>query len=195
MVKKSSIIFPFAAPLLGFAVVTGCTSAPNPTTPTQFSSTTPSASPSAVAVPVPVPSSTAKPAELDCRTLVTPAAWTELTSNGFQPSEGFETKARSEGGDLARLLDLGGIVCQWGYPQSDATVVLGFAHVTPKQEALERAHLASHGWIASMKVDGRELWALATAEDTLGNVPGYEFRERYVRFALNAERSFQYFAV
>ena len=93
------------------------------------------------------------------------------------------------------MLDLGGVACQWGYPGSDAAVVLGFAYVTPLQATHERENLASNGWVRSIQKDGRELWALANTESMLGNVPAYEFKQGNVRFALDAESSFEYFAV
>lgn len=193
MVKKSSIILSITMPLLGLMVLTGCVSPPNPATPSQSSSKKPTTSSSTA--PVPVPSSTAETAALDCHTLVTSAAWIKLTSNGSVSNPEFETKVHGEGGDLARLLDLGGIACQWGYTGSDATVVLGFAYITPLQATHERENLASNGWVPSIQKDGRELWALANTGSMLGNVPGYEFKEGNVRFALDAESSFKYFAV
>lgn len=193
VVDKRSIIISTATPVLCFMLLTGCVSPPHSATPSQSSSKKPATS--SPTVPVPVASSTAGTAALDCRTLVTSAAWVKLTSNGLDASPEFETKVRREGGDLARLLDLGGIACQWGYPGTDAAVVLGFAYITPLQATHERENLSSNGWVPSIQKDGRELWALANTENMLGNVPAYEFREGNVRFALDAESSFDYFAV
>ena len=141
MVDKGTLIFSIATPVLCFTLLTGCVSPPHSATPSQSSSKNPATS----SPTVPVPSSTAETAALDCRTLVTSAAWVELTSNGLDASPEFETKVRREGGDLARLLDLGGTACQWGYPGTDAAVVLGFAYITPLQATHERENLSSNG--------------------------------------------------
>jgi len=192
MVNKRSIIFSIATPVLGFMLLTGCVSPPNSATPSQSSSRKPATS--SPPVPVPLPSSTAETAALDCRTLVTSAAWVKLTSNGLDASPEFETKVRREGGDLARLLDLGGIACQWGYPESDGVVVLGFAYITPLQATHERENLSSNGWVPSIQKNGRELWTLANTPSMLEYLPAYEFKEGNVRFALDVE-SLEYFAV
>ncbi|WP_187270610.1 hypothetical protein [Lacisediminihabitans profunda] len=146
---------------------------------------TPPASPS-VSSASPGPSLTPTPtASLACDTLVTPTALSRLTSGGSVFTEGFATRMREEGNELAAFLDLGGILCQWGYPESDASVVLGYSPITAAQAMAQKQRLTAEGWVAKVAPDGSESWTTTNTEKYLGNEPVYVFRPGNWRFALD----------
>lgn len=168
-------------------MLTGC--APTAPNASPALSSPPKASPKPSSSPSPTPSA------VTCDSIVTPAALLKLTSDGREANPDFEAKVRAEGGALVRLLDFGGVVCQWGIPGTDATAVIGFAYVTAAQADQECAALSASGWVASKQADGSELWAPPSLDNYLGNVPAYQFRDGSVRYALDAKSSFGDFAV
>ncbi len=138
--------------------------------------------PSASAGPSLTPGPTAS---LACDTLVTPTALSRLTSGGSVFTEGFAKRMRDEGNELVAFLDLGGILCQWGYPESDASTVLGYSLITDAQAAAQKRRLTTEGWVAKVNPDGSENWTTTNTENYLGNEPVYVFRPGNWRFALD----------
>jgi hypothetical protein len=177
--------------LLGCALLAGCT---------QVSTTEPrpSRSVNSSVSPNPAPSTSPTPTNLTaltCDSIITSTARVQLNSHGNVPNPDFQEKVRAEGGDLAHLLNFGGVACQWGQDESDATFVLAFAFVTKSQAEQERAYLSANGWASSSQTAGSELWSPTTLDNYLGNVPAYEFRDGTIRYALDAESSFGLFAM
>jgi hypothetical protein len=153
--------------------------------PTSTSPTGTSAGPFASASATPSRTPTPSPAPLACDTLVTPAALSRLTSGGSEFTEGFATRMRAEGNELVAFLDLGGIVCQWGYPDSDASMVLAYSLITDAEATAQKQRLTAEGWVAAVNPDGSENWTKTDIDSYLGNRPVYLFRAGNWRFALD----------
>ncbi|MCU1556522.1 MAG: hypothetical protein JWN09_517 [Microbacteriaceae bacterium] len=149
-------------------------------------------SPSVSASPSSAPSESPTPVALSCENIVTPAAYTDLTTGENEFSYDFETRMREENNDLVRFLDYGGVACQWGHPNSDTVVVLAYSPITEEQAVAERQYLTDKGWKQSKQADGSDTWATPDLESYLGNQPTYVFRPGNWRYALDAS-SLPYF--
>lgn len=142
--------------------------------------------PSSGAFASPSPSHTPSPtASLSCDSIVSTTASSRLTSGGSVFTPDFATRMRDEGNELAAFLDLGGILCQWGYPDSDASTVLGYSLITDAQATAQKERLTAGGWVSAVNPDGSESWTTTDTERFLGNQPVYVFRPGNWRFVLD----------
>jgi hypothetical protein len=142
--------------------------------------------PARTAQPIPSPTSSAaasappKPADT-CENIVTPAALTKLTTppNAFVPD--FTNRMRVPGSQLYRFIELGGIACEWGRPNSDIVYDLASSAITDAQASVEKATLVGLGWVASPLPAGGELFT--NPQDDLYK-PVYAFSTGRWRYAL-----------
>ncbi|MET4704247.1 hypothetical protein [Frigoribacterium sp. UYMn621] len=76
--------------------------------------------------------------------------------NEFVPD--FTGRMRAPGSQLYRFIELGGIACEWGHPNSDVAYDLASSPITDAQATVEKATLVGLGWIASPLPGGGELF-------------------------------------
>ncbi len=166
--------------LLILAGLTGCAS---PTIDAPASTPEPSASASLPPAPSPTPTR----APVTCQTLVTPTALQKLTSGGSEFTADFEEKVRSEPAvfGLRTFLDYGGIVCQWGFPNSDSVTVLAYSPLTVEQATLVRTNLLSDGWTPATQHDGSKIWTTTNLDSYMGYHPAYVVAAGSWRYVLD----------
>jgi hypothetical protein len=87
---------------------------------------------------------------------------------------------RAPGSQLYRFIELGGIACEWGHPNSDVAYDLASSPITDAQATVEKATLVGLGWIAS-PLPGGELFT-NLHEDVYK--PVYAFSAGRWRYAL-----------
>jgi hypothetical protein len=145
-----------AAALLGFALLaSGCTAddpvvGPEPTS-------TPSASASATPDPTPTP----QPVARDCLTVLPEERQAMIADQqatlGYEFSAGFAEKMRDTGRPEALIDDWGGVLCQFGEPNSDNVANYGWAQVTDDQAGALRTRLLGEGYASSAVPQGEQL--------------------------------------
>jgi len=158
-------------------LLAGCTATASPhlsTTARPAPSATASAAPSTAASAAAEPPAT-------CENIVSPAAYTELTTapNEFVPE--FTSRMRAPGSQLYRFIELGGIACQWGHPNSDVVFDLATSPITDAQAAVEKATLLRLGWTSSVS-EGAEIFTRTGVDDLY--LPVYSFSPGRWKYAL-----------
>ena len=68
---------------------------------------------------------------------------------GFVQSEDFTRRMIEEGNAIARFATYGGVLCQWGVANTDASEVYAFSSLTADQAATEQARILSEGFAAT----------------------------------------------
>lgn len=109
----------------------------------------PSASPTS-----PSPTPTATPVALGCDTLLDQASIDDFTGREYRLSDDFAQRAVDQGRPEAAFVTNGGLLCQWGYPQSDATEYYGLSELSADNTATIEARLVSEGFVAEPHGDG-----------------------------------------
>jgi hypothetical protein len=110
---------------------------------------TPSAAPSTTPTPAPA---TTEPAETpsslitECDDLVSPSDQKKYEAEGWALSDDFVQRMTDQKSHLVTFVDYGGALCQWGFPNSDATDVLAGSAIDDAHEAEQRAYLEAEGF-------------------------------------------------
>lgn len=163
--------------VVGALLLAGCTPTVSPSP-----STTAHPSPSVTSPAIAVPPATPATPVATCENIVTPTALTELTSapNEFFPE--FTRRMRVPGSQLYRFIELGGIACEWGHPNSDVVFDLATSPITDTQATVEKATLIQLGWSSSRASDGGEHFTKAEIDPLYA--PVYAFSSGRWRYAL-----------
>lgn len=111
--------------------------------------------PSPSASPTPsTPTPTATPVALGCDTVLDQASIDDFTAREYQLSDDFAQRAVDQGWPEAAFVTNGGLLCQWGYPQSDATEYYGLSELSTENTTTIEARLVSEGFTAEPHGDG-----------------------------------------
>ena len=98
-------------------------------------------------------------------------------SNGYglTPPADFATKMHDEGNPIAAFADYGGIICQWGIPNSDAVDMYAYSAITDGNAASQKSALLGEGASASTHADGQLFHLNPDSEDEAYYLfgPGY----------------------
>jgi hypothetical protein len=116
-----------------------------------------------------------------CENIVTPPALTELTSAPREFFPEFTERMRAPGSQLYRFIELGGIACEWGHPNSDVVFDLATSPISDAQAATEKATLIQLGWSSSRGTEG---WEDFTKVENDLYMPVYSFSSGRWRYAL-----------
>jgi hypothetical protein len=125
-----------ALPILTALLLAGCTAQP--------------AAPAATPV-----ATTPTAAERTCESVIDEASIAKYGSMGYEQSEDFADRMAEEGNPLAAFVAQGGLLCQWGFPQSDATDVYALGPITDDEAAAQQVRLIGEGAVASDADGGR----------------------------------------
>ena len=115
----------------------------------------------ASATPEPTPIDVAEPA--DCSNVLDAASIAAFESQEYRISDDFAERAVEQGWPTAAFVTNDGLLCQWGYPQSDASEYFGLSEITPEQKATEIARLVAEGYTVAPHADG-ELYVAPPVE-------------------------------
>jgi hypothetical protein len=132
-------------------VLTGCTI-----------SDVPEAVPTASATASPTPTPEATPVAVapeTCDDLVDDETEAEFVETGYELTADYEQRAAAEGWPTLAFVTYGGLLCQWGYPASDASTIYGYSPITPDQAGSEKARLLASGFTTRDALGG-ELYEL-----------------------------------
>lgn len=160
--------------IIGVLLLAGCTATESPGL-VRTAQPTPWPTTSASATPAGTPAAT-------CENIVTASALTKLSSapNDFFPE--FTTRMRVPGSQLYRFIELGGIACEWGHPNSDVVFDLATSPITDAQAAVEKAALIQLAWVSSPAPDGGQYFTKAEVDPLY--LPVYAFSSGRWRYAL-----------
>ena len=120
-----------------------------PTSPHLSVTTTPTPAASASA---PETGSTAEPAT--CDTLLDQVSIDAFAAEQYEPSDDFAQRAVEQGWPEAAFVTNGGLLCQWGYPQSDASEYFGLSPLPAQNAATIAARLVAEGFALHPHADG-----------------------------------------
>jgi len=104
------------------------------------------------ATPDPAPTAVANPA--DCTNVLDDASIATFESQEYVLSADFAERAIDQNWPLAAFVTNGGLLCQWGYPQSDGSEYFGLSEITPDQKTAEVARLEAEGYSLEPHADG-----------------------------------------
>ena len=107
---------------------------------------------------------TATPVALGCDTLLDQASVDDFTAREYQLSDDFAQRAVDQGWPEAAFVTNGGLLCQWGYPQSDATEYYGLSELSADNTTTIEARLVSEGFTAEPHGNG-ELFVGPKSDD------------------------------
>ena len=108
--------------------------------PTRVASAEPTASPTPTPTPTPTAAAT-------CENVLDAASIDAFASHGYTLSDDFVERGRDQGWPIIEFVDYGGILCQWGYANSDASEYYGLSKITPEGVATETARLTAMGFV------------------------------------------------
>ena len=112
------------------------------------SSAAPTAEPTASSTPVaaatlpPAP----EPTAIACTDLISPADEKRYEAAGWGFSDDFVQRQTDQRSPLVAFVEYGGALCQWGYPQSDATDVIGGSALDETQVIEQQKRLEAEGY-------------------------------------------------
>ena len=143
---RPSRVVPATTVLLLLALA-GC-SAPVP-------EATPVAEPAPTATATPEPTATPAPAAAPtCESVLDPASVEAFTAQDYELSDDFAERSIEEGWPEAAFVTNGGLLCQWGYPNSDASEYYGLSSLPAQNAATIEARLTAEGFVAEAHGDG-----------------------------------------
>jgi hypothetical protein len=140
-----------AAIALATALLAGCAMTGSPETgasPAATPTTTPTSTPVTTSLPG-IPET--------CEDLVDDATLADYAAGGYTLSADFEQRAAVEGWPIRAFVAYGGLLCQWGYPASDASDAYGYAPITAEQAEEQRQGLLAEGFASSDALGGTVL--------------------------------------
>jgi hypothetical protein len=157
--------------------LTGCT----PTTDTNTPPPTPKSTPTSSSSTSPTPARSTAPKPLSCQNIVTPDALSGLTTSPWAYVEDFPDRMRQS--EFAAFMDDGGVLCMWGYPNSDIVVILAYSPISDAQAAQQRKRLSDSGWESKTQPDGSERWTHVDESLNSLGTETYVFRAGNWRYA------------
>jgi hypothetical protein len=89
-----------------------------------------------------------------CDTLVDDADEAKYAAAGWVASPDYEQRAAEETWPTLAFVTYGGVLCQWGQPNSDAADMYGYSPITPAQAEAEKARLTSAGYTVTEALGG-----------------------------------------
>ncbi|MET4781704.1 hypothetical protein [Glaciihabitans sp. UYNi722] len=107
-------------------------------------------------------------------------AW---TSDGSIYFPNFADRMRESHDSLEAFLDYGGVLCQWGRPNTDTGLVLAYSTITDSDSTLQKQQLSGSGWAMTKSGSGEERWSPVDLEGYLGLTPVYIFESGSWRYA------------
>lgn len=119
---------------------------------------------------------TAAPA-LTCADLLdteTTRRFDEAAASGWGPSEDFAERMVEQSHPLARFIELDGLACQWGFPETDAVSVYAWSSISGADAAATESELVAEGYVAEPHPDGRA-YCMPPGEQSLGYDDCYLF--------------------
>jgi hypothetical protein len=140
-----------AAIALATALLAGCA-----TTATPDAGSSPVPTPPTAPTSTPVTTSPAGIPET-CEDLVDDATLADYAAGGYTLSADFEQRAAVEGWPIHAFVTYGGLLCQWGYPASDASDAYGYGPITAEQAEEQRQGLVAEGFASSDALGGTVL--------------------------------------
>jgi hypothetical protein len=87
-----------------------------------------------------------EPAAATCENVLDAASIDAFASHGYTLSDDFVERGRDQGWPIMAFVNYGGILCQWGYANSDASEYYGLSEITPEGVAAETARLTAEGF-------------------------------------------------
>jgi hypothetical protein len=149
-VRRRLFLAPVAIALVT-ALLAGCTSTGTPET-----GASPAPTPTTAPTSTPV---TTPPADVPvtCEDLVDDATLADYAAGGYTLDADFEQRAADEGWPIHAFVTYGGLLCQWGYPASDASDAYGYGPITAEQAEEQREGLVAEGFTASDALGGTVL--------------------------------------
>ena len=111
---------------------------------------TPDAPPPAPAIPQPSATPDFDPAGYTCESILPPSfldVFKAREPDGFALQADFVERSRTYGGDLVAFVDLGGILCEWGYPAGGVRTSYGHSTITEAEADERLAALLSGGFV------------------------------------------------
>ena len=111
---------------------------------------TPDAPPTATAAPQPSATPDFDPAGYTCESILPPSfldVFKAREPDGFALQADFVERSRTYGGDLVAFVDLGGILCEWGYPAGGVRTSYGHSTITEAEADERLAALLSGGFV------------------------------------------------
>lgn len=132
-------------------------------------STPPVPSPTPIPTPAPTPQPFIAPAAVSatrwaCEALLDAATIDEYLAAGFMFTEDFADRMVAEGQRIGLFVEYGGVVCQWGVPNSGDSVVYGQSSITEANAAAVVAGLVAEGYTREA-AHGGELYCLVDDEE------------------------------
>ena len=129
---------------VSFGVLTVCLPGCAPTSddvdsaPTQTATAQPTAGPTTASSP--------SPAAATCENVLDAASIDAFASHGYTLSDDFVERGRDQGWPIVAFVDYGGVLCQWGVTDSDASEYYGLSEITPDGVATETVRLTAEGF-------------------------------------------------
>jgi len=114
----------------------------------------PTSDPTRTAAPTSPP---ADPAAATCTSALDQASIAEFTANDFVQSDDFAQRAIDEQWPEGAFVTAGGILCQWGYPNSDSSEYYGIAELGADEASALSARLLADGYASEPYADGQVL--------------------------------------
>jgi hypothetical protein len=121
--------------------------------------------PTPASTQTPAPTTAPEAAEPACDTVLDRASLDAFASKEYRLSDDFARRAVDQGWPEAAFVTSGGLLCQWGYPQSDASEYYGLAQITPDEREAQTARLVAEGYDRQAHADG-ELFTGPLTEGT-----------------------------
>lgn len=115
-------------------------------TPTATATASASADPSRPSAPAAV--------VLTCENVLDPASVSAFAAEGFTQTHDFAQRSIDEGWPEAAFVTNGGLLCQWGYPNSDASEYYGLSEISAEHTATITARLVAEGFTREPHSDG-----------------------------------------
>ena len=175
-----------AAGSILLAVLAGCSSAPETTTPTDVPVQSAAPVPTATTEEENADDGVFEPEDYTCETLLPAGMLTEFQSledDGFVLQADFEERVRNYGGALVKFADFDGILCQWAYPSGTEPFDYAYSPITESDAAAQRAQLVDGGYVE----EETERGTLVVNPDTANFPDAYLFIDGYWFYASERE--------
>jgi hypothetical protein len=89
-----------------------------------------------------------------CDSLIDDTYRTKYAAAGWVLTPDFEERAMRDTWEIRDFFVYGGLVCQWGVPNTDAADLYGYSPITPAQAETQQARLASEGFTPTSALGG-----------------------------------------
>lgn len=130
---------------------------PSPSALPPSASPDPSPSPSDQAEPSPSPSTAPPVSTVTCDSLLdedTKATFAEYSADGWAEAPDFAQRAIDEGNLVGEFVELGGVACQWGFPDSDSVYNYGYSAISAADATAIKERLVAEGALLTQEFGG-----------------------------------------